>query len=218
MGKGGKERSHPARGGPWGRAGPAWGGVGVGTWVCTALTPAVQDMAKVSCSAAGRKHIVLRRFSICGNLCILTATLRDKEFVQPGGKWLWVLCLLAAAGHRQGTRTEGLLQHSKPLRGHHQHSHNPTVAAMSENRTRGTLDPLVQLVSHTRQLTQPSHEHTGTELSLSSKASPPCSPLQTNSLCHRGGSLKFLWPSPEPPLCWGRWAGLWGQAEAAPQG
>ena len=120
----------------------------------------------------------------------------------------------AAASHGQRTQTEGvLLQHSKPLQVHHQHSHNPTVVATSENRTRGTLDPLVargvlnsvcaelpamedsapvpaatgeqpdQQVPHfphsaaQRQLqpTQPRSKKAGTELSLSSKASPPCS-------------------------------------------
>lgn len=118
----------------------------------------------------------------------------------------------AAACHRQGTQTERvLLQHGKPSRVHHQHSHNRTAAGTSENRTRGTLDPVTvkgplnsvctelpamedsalsqqpqgnrQQVPHfphtaaRRQLqpTRPIRKKAGTELSLSSKASPPCS-------------------------------------------
>jgi len=56
----------------------------VGVLVCTALTPVLQDVAEVSCSAAGHKHAGFQRLSVCGTPRIPAAALHNKELAQPG--------------------------------------------------------------------------------------------------------------------------------------
>lgn len=191
------------------------------------------------------------------NLCIFAAAFHNRELEQPGGNasgcsvcWQDVANSSheeAAASHRQGTQTEGCCQNT---------STPPSTSlevtqvyvGMSENRTKGTLDPcVVSRILNSECTELPANG--GLCLCPSSHGGPAkpvvllfsCSPsprshkkagtkvrlsneaslpcsMGTNFLCHSQGNMNFLQPSPVPQLCWGMLADPQGQAEAATQG